>query len=368
MKSKKKTLLILIIIIIGISSIFSLSNATLNKIIGSQVQCDTNNVGCTRIPTTVTTLCTVSCPDRISFSYTNSNRLWGISSVTSGCSTSTDGGTVWASCTTDPFDPAFFILNGIAGASDGSTIAWGSKLGPSECTAKRSINNGITWIQVYTETRDCRIGSLEGAYVYCVADGRCEFLDYSGGNFTPYRSNDNGQSWVSGTPITTFIRSQAGGSWNGNVGIVMGAQPLTSAVAFAINDTWSTSGNTWDGTSGDCWGNATYNENGIGVCFAATNYTARTTTGVLLANLTLPGTLLSFDSGGVAYGYATNTLYVLTSSAESKIYVYVSRNNLATFTLIGKAGNTNLRGGNMFGANGCIYFAAGITRLVGKIC
>ena len=363
----KKWMMSIILLALFVCVPFIKSDAVM-RTLGSQANCDTTIASCIAFPTQVTTLCVTSCPERISFSYTDSNRLWGISSVTAGCSTSTNGGSVWAACTTDPFDPAFFTYNGIAGASDGSTIAWGSRAGPSECTAKRSINNGTTWTQVYTEVRDCRRGGLEGAYVYCTANGQCEFLDYSGGNFTPYRSSNNGQSWTAGTPITTFIRSAAGGSWNGNVGIVMGAQPLTSAVVFATGDSWADSGNTWDGTSGDCWGNATYNGNGIGICFAATNYTARTTTGALLANLILPEALLIFDSGGVAYGYATNTLYVLTSSAESKIYVYVSRDNLATFTLIGKAGTTNLRGGNMIAANGCIYFAAGATRLVGKIC
>jgi len=94
----------------------------------------------------------------------------------------------------------------------------------------------------------------------------------------------------------------------------------------------------------------------------------RTSTGALLASLTLPGALLtSIDAGGPAIAPFTNTLYLLATTTTSLIGIYLSRDNLSTFNLLATM-TSQVRGGNLFYTNGCIYGSAGVATRFFKVC
>lgn len=353
----------------------SSQSASVSRIVGLASQCDTTAPGCASFPTQITTLCTINCPIRSSPSYSNPiSRFWGSKGTGVGsCITSTDGGITWGDCTSQ----AFAAGTGVelyAEASDGSVIAVGTVAGT--CTISRSTNNATSWSIVFTEAVVCS-GGLEGQRLYCLSDGRCEVIVGASPTFKVYRSSDNGQSWTAESPNRTAPNCNINEvAWNGNIGIAgsentgCGGGGVAKA-ASASSDAWSDS-ITWNGTQGDCWGATIYNGAGRISCNDGTTgfklYTAAG--GASVATLTLPGSSGVIDSGGVMFGYATNTLYIAALTSGAAIGLWVSRDNLVTFVQLGtfSGGGAGIRGGHMFLANSCIYVNYGLTAAFGKVC
>ena len=375
-----KNLLIglMIVVLCGIG--IQADGAVVSKIVGLVGECDTTNPGCSSIPLSITTLCTVNCPLRTSFSYTNSSRFWGSQGGGGAglCTTSTDGGATWSDCISQAF-PLGGGQEEYAGASDGSVIAVGIAAPGATCTIKRSTDNGANWGIVFTEAAtDCRHGAFEGQQLYCLSDGRCEYINTLGGSsLRIFRSSDNGQNWVDTTVGAITATGQVGAAWDGSAGIIPSEQNgVGNQAGVGVGDIWSVSAG-WAGTEGNCWGSLTYNGAGLAVCQSSGatpdgRYTTRTSVGTLVKSLTLPSALItSVDAGGVALGYATNVMYVVaTLQAAAGIGVWVTRDD-NTFTQIGNIGvGGAIRGGNAFKANGCIYITTsggGVVRFA-KIC
>ena len=353
--------------------------------IGSQVQCDTNNVGCNLIPLQITTLCTVSCPlaGRISPSHINpTTRMWGSrDNAINACRTSIDGGITWANCTSN----AFADTGGgevFAEASDGSVIAVGRTAANTTCLISRSINNATSWSSVFTLVPggSCAMGTGEGQKLFCLSDGRCEWILAQSTLAIIFRSNNNGVTWSSETLAGSPSVVGSATIWNGSQGISPSGTTIASTriPTSTSSDSYSISGTAWGGTQGDCWGAVIYNAVPYAVCQGVGaapdgRYTLRIgDTGANFASLTLPNALITLiDAGGIAYGYATNTLYIAATTISSTYGLYISRDNLSTFVQVGNltAVGAGLRGGAMFNANGCIYISYGqTTSAFAKVC
>jgi len=346
------------------------SSPAITHVLGGQMACDPALPSCTPIPLTVTTLCTASCPKISSFSYSSTARFWGSTGAVGGCRVSVNGGTTWAACATQPFTTGSTEF--YAGASDGSVIAVGTPTGPSTCTIRRSTDNATSWTTVYTNVVVCSNSGNEGQYLYCLGDGRCEYIAHDGVTDTNriIRSSDNGQNWVTGETSVQAI-AVAGAAWNGSGGILT-VQTGTNKSWSAIGDSWVLSTFVWNGTPGQCWGSVIYNSAGRMICNnGTTGYKMYDSEQNVVASLTLPGSATAAGNGGTAISIRTNNLYVFAQGVSpSSMAVWASIDNLSTFTRLGdiSGGGAGMRGGNVFFTNGCVYFSVGLTPMFGKIC
>jgi hypothetical protein len=359
---------LLLLLIVGVGK----SDAVM-KVFGLTGECSLSFSGCTVIPLTPTTLCTISCPQQTSFSYTDANRFWGASTGVGSCLTSTNGGITWVACATQPFTTGnreFY-----AGAADGSVIAVGTTTGPTTCTIKKSTNNGASWSTVFTALQQCTSGSLEGQRLFCLSDDRCGFIGWDATTVTMFRSNDDGDNWVQGETSTGGNCAIPSTIWNGTAGFIpsqntgCGGGSVAKA-GYTTIDSWLTS-SVWSGTQGSCWNAVIYNGAPRAICqVGGANYTMNTETGAVANTLVLPGVSTGADSGGVALTPFANTMYIVATKAASGIGIWVSRDSLASFTMVGSfgGGGAGPRGGNSFFANGCIYFTTGQTAMFGKVC
>lgn len=341
------------------------------KIIGVSVECDTSFAGCIPIPLSPTLLCSVSCSNLTSPSFTDSNRFWG--TIGTGCRTSLNGGMTWVACTTQPLSSG--AQEQYAGAEDGSVIAIGQVA--TTCTVKRSTDNGANWTTVYTAPSTAIIcgGAISGgSRLKCLSDGRCTFATSNGSTNFPVvlESEDNGQTWVSssfgsaGTNPISF-------AWNGGVGI---------GTANTLRSLKYTAGSWGQGAAGfaGCGtisGSVVYNSAAYGLCkdptVASTAVRLMTPDGVLFKTLTLPGAQTGVGVGILAFGWATNVIYVVTAvnTSPQALGVWVSKDNGASFTLIYQTPTTTnsmQANSDIFAANGCIYFSGGVSAVFVKIC
>jgi hypothetical protein len=359
-------LLLAVVSLIGVQS-----SDAIKSIVGVQAQCDTTLTGCASIPTQASILCTVGCPQLTSFSYTDSNRFWGTTGGVGNCVTSVNGGLNWGACTSQPFTTG--NKEYYAGASDGSVLALGTTTGPTTCTVRRSVDNGSNWSTVFTLAQQCTAGTVEGQLLYCLGNGNCEFVgNDGGGNVQVFRSSNNGASWSAGETGTGGNCSMPGIAWNGSSGIApseaTGCGGGNIAKAYvAASDAWTTSV-TWNGTQGDCWGPIVYNGSGKVICNdGTTGYKIYTSAGALSQALTLPGSLVAIDAGGLGYGYGTNTLYVFAQGTVGDSRVWVTRDG-TTFVNLGQVSAGGMRGGNTFFTNGCVYITITSPARFSKVC
>jgi hypothetical protein len=355
----------------------SLHAATpIGAIYGAQMACDPALTGCLAAPLRVTVLCTVTCPFRSSFSYTDSTRFWGAgTSGTGQCVTSINSGLTWGACAAQAFTTG--SDENYAGASDGSVIAASTTTGPATCTIRRSIDNAVSWSTVFTLIASCQSFGLEGQTLYCLGDGRCEWITAAGGVSKVFRSTNNGQTWALGESLAGTVCLGSGSAWDGAAGSFPSNTPAgcggSGRMDVAAGDVWTQSA-IWAGTQGDCWGAVVYNGVGRAICQAAgaapnALYSVRDSTGGLIASLTLPGALTtSIDAGGPSIAPFTNTLYILATLAAGNTGVFISRDNLVTFNLLTTLTTTTMRGGNLFLNGGCIFITYGGPSRFAKIC
>ena len=364
----------LIILFCGISILGS-DAATPRRILGASGECDTNNAGCISIPLTVTVKCTVTCAFRTSPSYASATEFWAAANTGTGaCRRSIDSGATWPACTAQPFATGANEL--YAGAADGSVIAVGTTTGPNTCTVRRSTNNATSWTTVFTLVFNCNAGNLEGQRLYCLIDGRCEFVGGASGASRVFRSSDNGQTWAAGETGIAPNCSNAGLAWDGSAGIApseaTGCGGGNIARAFlATGDVWADS-IAWNGTQGDCWGSIIWNGVGHAVCQGASatpdgRYTIRNSVGTNVRSLNLTGAgIAGIDAGGVAVAPFTDTIYIF-ATRSTDTGIWVTRDDALTFTLIGTLTGT-MRGGHAYYANGCVYFTGQASTKFVQIC
>lgn len=375
MKRALYGLLLCIAFMIGIPA-SSDSASAISKIYGLAGECNLSYAGCTPIPTTVTMICTVGCPQAATPSLTDANRMWGRSSGAAGaCRTSTDGGATWAACTTQPFVGGTWQgREQYVGTGDGGVIALSFDTTPT-CMIRKSIDNAATWTTVFTSAERCAGPQYETSSGWCLEDGRCEIQSHHSSAvpaYATYRSSDDGDTWIKGadTGVDT-VRVPAGSVWNGTVGLMPLTQTDIGGATYSNlgSGSWGVGVSTGSGF-GDCWGQAIIGGVPYAMCANGTVYTLRSSTGTLFKTPTFSSSVLfTIDSGGVSLGYNSTVVYTLISSTTGS-KIFVSKDSGSTFTYIGNATSGNLRGGVMWvhPINACVYFNAGGTLYIGKIC
>jgi len=359
------------VVIVCISLIGVSQSEAIKSIVGVSSECDSTNTGCIPIPLTVTARCDVGgvlCPNHIAQSFTDTNRFWG---GTGNCRTSTNGGSTWAACATQPLTSGGAEY--YAGTGDGSVIALG-QVGVV-CTIKRSTDNAANWTTTYTGGNiGCAGNSNGGSQLKCLSDGRCNFLLNSSVTNLPalLASTDNGQNWVL-TTVGVAGNSPISVAWDGSVGIT--TSNTLRSLKYAAG--WSQGSAAFAGC-GTISGSVIYNGVGYGLCKdPGTNeiYRMMTADGALFKAITLPGVYQLGGVGILAYSVGTNILHVVANVAVTAgglpLGVWVSRDDGVTFTKIYTSSQT-LNSLSSFSdiiyTNGCIYFVGGGSPMVGRVC
>lgn len=340
------------------------------QLFGATGECNLAFSGCTVIPLSPTILCSVSCVNLSSPSFIDSDRFWGTTGT--GCRTSLNGGMTWAACTTQPLSSGG--QEQYAGASDGSVIAIGQVA--TTCTVKRSTDNGSNWTTVYTAASTAIIcgGAISGgSRLKCLSDARCTFSTGHGVTGVPIalESTDNGQTWVSSVYGAAGI-NPISMAWDGSAGISTSNTLRSGKYAAG----WSQGALAFAGC-GTISGSVVYNNAAYGLCkdptVGSTAVRLMTPDGVLFKTLTLPGAQTGAGVGILAFGWATNVIYVVTAvnTSPQALGVWVSKDNGASFTLIYQTPTTTnsmQANSDIFAANGCIYFSGGISAVFVRIC
>lgn len=364
--------------VVAIATLVGISASEAVKRVGASGQCDTSISGCFSIPLQTTVLCGpgAGCPALSAPGYidgvVNTNRWWG--GTGAACRTSTDGGTTWANCTTQPLNSGSQEF--YAGSSDGGVIATGDLAGT--CTIKKSIDNGANWSTVYSNASlpGCGGALSGGTRLKCLSDSRCDFVFVNSTTTFPnvLHSSNDGQTWAltaNGGIGTTAYLSMA---WDGTTGVV---SANTFRPEYYASGTWA-EGVAYTGC-GLISGSMIYNGIGYGICRdTVANEKFKLVdpvTGVPFKTVTLPGVI---QTGVPALGYsvATNNLYMiapLNTAPASAIGVFVSRDDGASFVNIFTSSqgiNSMTNRGDITGAGGCIYFSVlgGGPTMFAKIC
>jgi len=373
---KLRMILALIVLVMGIG-IGKSEGVTIKKIVGTASSCDESE-GCLPVPLVLTGLCTVTCPLLSAPSYTDSLRFWGTGGTAgTGCRTSTDGGATWGACTTNPFTPG--TKEHYAGTVDGGVIAVSQVVG--DCVIRKSVDNAASWTTVFTFTVATGCGGpiSAGTFLKCLANGECHMLvtgPGTGCNILESTENGNIGTWLNVlTDVSCFAATPTGYSYDGTDGIMTqsGASTLSGWFTFTGGIGWTSSA-VWPGTVGQCWGSVILSGVPRAICYNTgdANYTLRDVDGVVVTNLVLPNAVLLVSNGGLGMSIAgTSLLYVVaTSSNPSAIGVWASRDAGVSFGRIGTIGpSVVIREGDIFFANGCIYFSGGlITPVFAKVC
>jgi len=376
---KLRMILTLIVLVMGIG-IGKSEGVTINKIVGIASSCD-NSEGCIPIPLVVSSLCTAvqTCPLLSAPSYTDSLRFWGTGGTAGiGCRTSIDGGATWGACASEPF--GLGAKEHYAGAADGGVIAISQIAG--DCVVRRSEDNAASWTTVFTFTMAAGCGGpiSGGTLLKCFPDGECSHIatNTTNGQCTILNSTSSGTagSWTAGiTTAACFGGTVVGASYDGDDGImtqsgmtlVTGFFTATGFAGWGISALWPTG-------VGSCWGSVVLSLVARAICYNTgdANYRLRDVNGVVVRDLVMPNAFLAMNNGGLGMSIGdTNVLYVVaTSNNPSAIGVWASRDGGVSFGRIGTVGpGVSIREGDIFFANGCIYFSGGvITPVFAKVC
>jgi hypothetical protein len=150
-------------LVLGIISLVGVqASDAVKNIVGMQATCDSTLSGCNPIPINFSLICSgATCPFRSSPALGGTQMYAAVSTGTGACITSTDNGTTWNACGSQPFNGT--SANELyAAASDGSVVAVARQTGPTACVTARSTNGGVTWsTQTTFALLDCNPGNLE---------------------------------------------------------------------------------------------------------------------------------------------------------------------------------------------------------------
>jgi len=253
------------------------AQTSVQAVYGGALTCDPALVTCGAFPVSGAFLCNgtggiLDCPQWFApdFADTTGLRFFGITNRTNPprCVQSTDGGTVWGLCPSNPFVAAVDILGAFfTVASDGSLLS-AAEQGANNCIIRRSTDYGISWATVYTDTTagvSCGVGfgspttnNMHCAQTggYCVTVGRDGAFD-----LWAIYSTDNGLNWTKGVAFTIVNgNAQVSVKTNGANGSLTrlavnygGAQPLGEQIVSDWDNTGATPlpvGATGTGASG----------------------------------------------------------------------------------------------------------------------
>jgi hypothetical protein len=224
----------------------------------------------------------------------------------------------------------------------------------------------------------CNTSTNGGTQLTCLDDDTCTFVYVNGSsNIKVVRSEDDGMTWTqvlgtgsTGVSVYSLTVDSIGGSSppNASVGTQIGV--------FAIGSVWSAS-SAWS-ISSSCWGSFVMNNVAYGVCYSGSGsvyHIRRISTGALVQSPTLPGALALTSNGGLSYSPSNNIIYTLVSwqppSGNAPIGIYVSKNGGSTYALLTTVPvSVSMREGDIWKhpINGCLYFSAGNTPMIGKVC
>jgi len=232
-----------VVFLMLVSSGWTLSaHAQVTQIIGANLDA----TGFVPFPAKFGTLCApggANCPRTFHPSWTDSTRHWGSTSV--NCVTSTDGGTTWGLCTTQPFGGETLQ---VASSSDGSLVAVATVAGV--CTIRRSTNNGTSWNTQFTDANACAPATPSSSHFRCqppgVLAGRCDYVFIETNVRTrTYLSLDQGVSWVQSNVASAVIISLNGAVFNGSLGAAGGIISAGNRPVLANIGIWGVGGTSW---------------------------------------------------------------------------------------------------------------------------
>jgi hypothetical protein len=260
----------------------------------------------------------------------------------------------------------------IAGTADGAAVVIGDN-GANNCIVKRSTDGGTVWTTVYTNTgigsSSCTSGTQGNSRLQCKIDGTCLYIGrrVTDGRPISIYSSDSGASWSLGAGTGNTVAGEYWSTWEGS--FALGPPTTFSQRSIIVSSlaTPSTSAATWNRGCTTGFGGAT------GVCWIAATNTAefRNNEGTVLSTNTFPGALITGVPMSLQYGSSVYVISPLTTPG-STIGIWVIPNTGGTGTLIYTSPNVNSMispiGDLYLGPGGCIYFAAGTTNMVGKIC
>ena len=349
--------------------------ATVKSIVGV----NSDVTGFVPIPSVFSSLCVAGCPQGMMPSFTDPLRLWGRTGTSVGsCTTSVDGGSTWAACTTQPFVGGTYQGREMyMGTADGSVVVITFDTTPT-CEIKKSIDNGASWQTKFTFADRCGGPFFEGVSGWCLVDGRCEFQSWHSSAtavYAVFRSSNNGETWARGDTATDTGNQPAGSVWDGSIGMMPLTQTTVTGGAYSspAGDAWSKGASAFT-SFGDCWGAVILSNVPYAMCANGTVYTLRDRTGTTFKTPTFsPNPLFNVDSGGVSFAYSNSVIYTLvTLTGAGHMGLYISQDAGSSFAFVADVATNGLRGGTMWKhpLNGCIYWdvTGGGSSKVGKAC
>lgn len=348
-------------------------SANVTAVLGGNVVCDPSLITCGAFPTVVSSVCTAGCPLMSQPSFTDANRIWG-NSTGSQCRTSTNGGSTWADCLTQPF--ASVGRESYAGASDGSVL--GTSTVGANCSIARSTDLGANWGVVYTKVAEtCGGAVFEQTELKCTSNGGCTFAYTAASTLVIVQSSNNGQSWAetfrlgaSTIDVRSFSLSVAGAA------IPAISTPFRGGTAVGTGWTLTSA---YPAGANNCNGGFLLGSQGWASCWIGPGglYQIRNAdTGALQFTANLAGAVNGAATGGVMYGLGQNLVYAFAAfvppAGNAPVGVWLSFDNGATFIALGQGSAlaNSMRGGDVWQhpLNGCLYASVGINPQLIKVC
>jgi hypothetical protein len=374
-----------------------LYGAVIKGVVGLNVDCGT---ACQPIPLSTTVLCNGSgCPTDAVPSLIDEQRFWA-STVAPNlsanfCTTSADGGITWNTCATQPFSgttAARFV-----GAADGAVIGVSKLSFPDRTIIVRSVNNGVTWSTVYTDTVNRYGGVATGrnSDLRCFLDGYCFVVsvDSVDSHFFVLESTNNGQTWSvaftknNNDPPGTFNSSFAAVAIKSYGDHTVVSAPGSSSIfdvrgMMKLNNIWAVSATLPTGSDIICKGSFIFNNVPYGMCYdnnIAHRVIMNIASGIEEKFPTFNPPTLVTTQGGMSLGFDSTTIYSLQNvqiGNNKATGIYVSRDSGSSFAMIFSQINVN---NNLFDVaefwkhpiNGCLYWNTESVpggNMFGRIC
>ena len=377
------------------------SSATVTKLFGGQINCDSALASCFPIPLTPSFLCNgtgvvLDCPQYFSPYWPgNGQTFYGLTNRTNPprCVKSTDGGATWGLCPSNPFAAAIGGLGAsFAVAQDGSLIS-GAAQGVNNCIIRRSTDQGNTWSTVFTDVTanvTCAISfasptpneaQCSRSAPYCVQVYRVQAT----GHLKMVYSTNNGLTWSLGSDLALISSDSEYGlalSDDGTKGTLNGYAVTYNQVlqpfAYTTGGDWSVTGPVplppGAGPATRCsHGSMIFNGGQAVLCgpdnIATTTYRLFTHAGgvVSLSKSVIPQNGLSVSNAPdiLAVGFGPATGYLIgKDTTATKVQINVTTDSFTSLPLIGQLAPASalIAGccrGDIYSYAGKIYFSSG---------
>lgn len=393
------SLLAILLMGVGVSQ-----SAVVSQIVGLSSECDTTNSGCIPFPVAASLLCdgsagNLDCPQYFAPDWVAATpRFFGLTNRANPprCVKSTTG-VSWGLCEAGTVSPFSGVLDGNGGsfsvAADGSLIAAGNQ-GANNCIIRRSIDYGLNWTTVFTDTDvniNCGLsgGSPIPSMLHCAgANPYCAVIASMGGfDLVAVYSTNYGATWVRGTTFNLV-------SADANYHFAVGNDGISGSLS-RYSVTYNTVNQSFANTGGGDW-----TRNGlVPIPSGEAAGTGRCVSGAMLfsgqsvlcgpaATLNTTYHFFTFGAGSInsaanvipqngltnanspdfmAVGYGSGTAYVVgRNAATSLLVIWVTRDTFSSmFQLATLTPTTALLAGMPRGDilvyGGKIYFTSGAT-------